>query len=89
MTYQEAAQELISLYADYVETCAVNDESYNDYSEALVVAVEALLIKADQDKQKTMYQQALSQMSGVATLTPFRGEVQQMIDNSLDDLGMR
>lgn len=47
MTYQEAAQNLINLYANYVDVCVSNDEGWEDYSEEIVIAVEALLIRAD------------------------------------------
>ena len=84
ITYQDAVQEIISLYADYVEVCARNDESYVDYSEALVVAVEALLIKAEQDRIAAMHKEYMTQMSGVSTLTPFHGDAQQMIFDATD-----
>lgn len=68
MTYQEAAQGIINLYADYVETCAANDENYSDYSEEIVTAIEALLIRADQDCLDAMHKQYLTQMSGIAPI---------------------
>ena len=81
MTYQEVAQNLINLYADYVEVCTANEENYNDYSEAITIAVEALLIRADQEKRKSMEREFLSQLKdcyGVANPA-----VQQMIDEEM------
>lgn len=68
MTYHEAAQALINLYADYVETCSMHDESYTDYSEEIVTAVEALLVRADQDRIAAMQKDFLTQMSGIAPI---------------------
>lgn len=85
MTYFEAAQELVNLYAEYVSTRAEYDEGYNDYSEALVVAVEALLIKAEREKMEAMTYEALSQMQGLAPLTPVSNEVFQMIGRIEND----
>lgn len=71
MTYQEAAQGIINLYTDYVETCAANDENYSDYSEEVVTAIEALLIRADQDRLVAMQKNFMTSMSGIA---PFPSE---------------
>ena len=61
-TYQEVAENLIRLYAHYVEVCTANEESYDDFSEDLVIAVESLLIRADQEKRKSMDRDVLSQL---------------------------
>lgn len=61
-TYQEVAENLIRLYAHYVEVCTANEESYDDFSDDLVIAVEALLIRADQEKRKSMDRDVLSQL---------------------------
>jgi hypothetical protein len=66
MTYQEAAQNLIHLYTNYVDVCASNDEGWEDYSEEIVIAVEALLIRADQERVKEMERTAISHLSAVA-----------------------
>lgn len=71
MTYHEAAQSLINLYAEYVETCSAHDEGYTDYSEEIVTAVEALLIRADQDRLTAMQKNFITTMSGIA---PFPSE---------------
>lgn len=65
MTYQEVAQNLINLYADYVEVCTANEENYNDYSEELVIAVEALLIRADNERLAAMQKNYLTTMCGI------------------------
>ena len=81
MTYQEVAQNLINLYAHYVEVCTANEENYDDFSEEIVIAVEALLIRADQEKRKSMEREFLSQLKdcyGVANPA-----VQQMIDEEM------
>lgn len=62
MTYQEAAQNLINLYANYVDVCVSNEEGWEDYSEEIVIAVEALLIRADQEKKKSMEREVISQL---------------------------
>ncbi len=81
MTYQEVAQNLINLYTDYVEVCTANEENYNDYSEAITIAVEALLIRADQEKRKSMEQEFLSHLQSYnAVVNP---AVQQMIDEEM------
>ena len=71
MTYQEAAQNLINLYANYVDVCTSNDEEWEDYSEEIVTAVEALLIRADQDRFAAMQKNFVTNMSGIA---PFPSE---------------
>ena len=66
MTYQEAAQNLINLYANYVDVCASNDEGWQDYSEEIAIAIEALLIRADNERMIAMQKDFLTQMSGIA-----------------------
>lgn len=82
MTYQEVAQNLIGLYANYVEVSTKNEEDYIDYSDDLVIAIEALLIRADQEKMKAMGQQAVSQLSDV-TSTP-SPSVRYVLDQGLN-----
>ena len=71
MTYQEVAQNLINLYAHYVEDCTANEEEYDDFSEEIVTAVEALLIRADQERLVAMQKNFVTNMSGIA---PFPSE---------------
>ena len=66
MTYQEAAQNLINLYANYASVCAANDEEWDDYSEDIVVAVEALLIRADNERMIAAQKEYLTNLCGVA-----------------------
>ena len=66
MTYQEAAQNLINLYANYVDVCVANDEKWEDYSEDIVVAVEALLIRADNERMIAAQKEYLTNLCGVA-----------------------
>ncbi|MBO7211006.1 MAG: hypothetical protein J6V44_08340 [Methanobrevibacter sp.] len=66
MTYQEVAQNLINLYAHYVEVCTANEENYDDFSEEITIAVEALLIRADQERIKEMERATISHLSAVA-----------------------
>jgi hypothetical protein len=81
MTYQEVAQNLIDLYAKYVEVCTANEEDYINYSDDLVIAVEALLIRADQEKRKSMDREVLSQLKECyGVVNP---AVQQMIDEEM------
>ena len=67
MTYQEAAQNLINLYANYVDVCASNDEGWQDYSEEIAIAVEALLIRADNERMIAMQKECLTNLCEVAT----------------------
>lgn len=81
MTYQEVAQNLINLYAHYIEVCTANEENYDDFSEEIVIAVEALLIRADQEKRKSMDREVLSQLKECyGVVNP---AVQQMIDEEM------
>ena len=66
MTYQEAAQNLINLYANYVNVCASNDEGWQDYSEEIAIAVEALLIRADNECMTAIQKDFLTKMPGIA-----------------------
>lgn len=68
MTYQEAAQNLINLYANYVDVCASNDEGWEDYSEEIVIAVEALLIRADNERMIAAQKEYLTNLCGVAPM---------------------
>lgn len=81
MIYQEVAQNLINLYAHYVEVCTANEENYDDFSEEIVIAVEALLIRADQEKRESMDREVLSQLKDCyGVVNP---AVQQMIDEEM------
>lgn len=71
MTYQEVARGIINLYTDYAETCVANGEDYRDYSEEVVTAIEALLIRADQDRLAAMQKDFVTTMNGIA---PFPSE---------------
>ena len=68
MTYQEAAQNLIILYANYVDVCASNDEEWHDYSEEIVIAVEALLIRADNERMIAAQKEYLTNLCGMAPI---------------------
>ena len=68
MTYQEAAQNLIILYANYVDVCASNDEEWHDYSEEIAIAVEALLIRADNERMIATQKEYLTNLCGVAPM---------------------
>ena len=68
ITYHDAARGLIDLYADYVEVRVRLDDdyAYPDYSEEITIAIEALLIRADQERMNEMAKNAISQLSAVA-----------------------
>ncbi len=68
MTYQETAQNLIHLYANYVDVCASNDEEWEDYSEEIAIAVEALLIRADNERMIAAQKEYLTNLCGVAPM---------------------
>lgn len=82
MTYQEAAQNLICLYTDYVAACASNDEGWTDYSEEIVIAVEALLIRANDEKQKVMLRDYQSQLNSIASVP--HPSVNQWVEQGLN-----
>lgn len=81
-TYQEVAQNLIKLYACYVEVCAMHDEGYNDFSDDLVIAVEALLIRANDEKQKAMLRDYQSQLDSIAPIP--QPSVNQWVEQGLN-----
>ena len=66
MTYQEAAQNLITLYAQYIEICTLNKKNYDDFSEEIAIAVEALLIRADNERMIAAQKEYLTKLCGVA-----------------------
>lgn len=68
MTYQEVAQNLIHLYTNYVAVCVANGEGWEDYSEEIAVAVEALLIRADNERMLTAQEEYLTNLCGVAPI---------------------
>jgi hypothetical protein len=68
MTYQEAAQNLINLYANYVDVCASNDEEWLDYAEEIAIAVEALLIRADNERMTAAQKEYFTNLSGLAPI---------------------
>ena len=81
-TYQEVAQNLIRLYANYVEVCTANEESYDDFSDDLVIAVEALLIRANDEKQKAMLRDYQSQLDSIAPIP--QPSVNQWVEQGLN-----
>ena len=68
MTYQEVAQNLINLYAHYVEVCTANEENYDDFSEEITIAIEALLIRADNERMIATQKEYLTNLCGVAPM---------------------
>ena len=68
MTYQEAAQNLINLYAHYVEVCTANEKNYDDFSEEIVIAVEALLVRADNERMIAAQKEYLTNLGGIAPI---------------------
>ena len=80
MTYQEAAQNLINLYANYVDVCVSNDEGWQDYSEELVIAVEALLIRANEEKTKAMMRDYQSQLLAAAPSLTIQPSINEWIE---------
>lgn len=68
MTYQEVARNLIHLYANYVDVCVANDEEWEDYCEEIAIAVEALLIRADNERMLTAQKEYLTNLASVATM---------------------
>ena len=68
MTYQDAAQNLINLYANYVEVCTANEEDYTDFSEEIAIAIEALLIRADNERMIAAQKEYLTNLCGIAPI---------------------
>ena len=79
-TYQEVAENLIRLYAHYVEVCTANEESYDDFSDDLVIAVEALLIRADQEKTKAMMRDYQSRLLAAAPSPSVQPSINEWIE---------
>ena len=78
-TYQEVAENLIRLYAHYVEVCTANEESYDDFSDDLVIAVEALLIRADEGRRKALEMEAITQLQSYTG-----SEIEKAIQSEFD-----
>ena len=55
MTYKDVAENLITLYTNYVEVCTENGEDYEDFSEEIVVAIEALLNQSNRNISKEYF----------------------------------
>ena len=68
MTYQEAAQNLITLYAQYIEIYTLNKKNYDDFSEEITIAVEALLIRADNERMIAAQKEYLTNLCGMAPI---------------------
>ncbi len=81
MTYFEAAQQIIEMYNELAYMSAQYDESCGNYSEAVVIAVEAMLVKANREKMETLQRMAISQMNNIATPASFLGQIQEMVDD--------
>ena len=79
-TYQEVAENLIRLYAHYIEVCTANEEPYDDFSDDLVIAVEALLIRANEEKTKAMMRDCQSQLLAVAPAPTIQPSVNEWIE---------
>ena len=79
-TYQEVAENLIRLYAHYIEVCTANEENYDDFSDDLVIAVEALLIRANDEKQKAMLRDYQSQLLAVAPTPTIQPSINEWIE---------
>ncbi len=82
MTYQEAAQNLINLYANYIDVCVSNDVGWEEYSEEITIAVEALLIRANDEKQKAMLRDYQSQLNSIAAAP--QPSVNQWVEQGLN-----
>lgn len=82
ITYHDAARGLIDLYADYVEVRVRLDDdyAYPDYSEEITVAIEALLVRADQEKTKAMMKNYQSQLLAAAPAPTIQPSVNEWID---------
>ena len=81
MTYFEAAQEIVEMYNDLAYMAAEYDETLENHSEAVVLAIEALLLKADHDKLEQMKQNYLSQMG-------YKAEPKSTVDQAIQSVGL-
>ena len=72
MTYFEAAKDIVDMYNDLAYMAAEYDESFDDHTEAVVLAIEALLLKAEHDKMEQMKKNAYSALNTAAksNITP-------------------
>ena len=55
MTYKEVAENLVTLYANYVGVCIENGVEYENFSEEIVVAIQALLNQAGRNISKEYF----------------------------------
>ena len=69
MTYKEVAENLITLYTNYVGVCIENGEDYDDFSEEIVVAIEALLNQSGRDISN-ISKEYFTKLNSVAPKTP-------------------
>ena len=81
-TYQEVAENLVKLYAHYIAVCTANSEDYYDFDADLVIAVEALLIRANEEKQKAMLRDYQSQLNSIAPVP--QPSVNQWVEQGLN-----
>ena len=81
-TYQEVAENLIRLYAHYIEVCTESDMEYYDSADDLTIAVEALLIRANEEKQKAMLREYQSQLNSIAPIP--QPSVNQWVEQGLN-----
>lgn len=74
LTYFEAAKDIVDMYNDLAYMAAEYDESFDDHTEAVVLAVEALLLKAEKDKMEHMKENAYSALNTAAksNITPMQ-----------------
>ena len=64
MTYFDAAKAIVEMYNELAYLAAEYDENCPNYSEAVVIAVEALMIKADREKMESIHREAVTKMTG-------------------------
>lgn len=66
MTYFDAAKAIVEMYNELAYLAAEYDENCPNYSEAVVIAVEALMIKADREKMESIQREAVTKMTGTS-----------------------
>lgn len=74
MTYFEAAKDIVDMYNDLAYMAAEYDASFDDHTEAVVLAIEALLLKAEHDKMEQMKEETYSALKAAAksNITPMQ-----------------
>lgn len=66
MTYKEVAENLVTLYTNYVAVCIENGIELEDFSEEIVIAIGSLLAQSNKDELTNMSKEYFTNLNNVA-----------------------